>query len=146
MARIFDKEVEASQGVIKDKLSSLSSLYGEDNLAEWSRCSVHMIRKYRNVNESDHHMPAANLRLLSRKITTMQNEKIIKDFTDGEMGLLLLPSGKSDGKIEDDIKELLKAGGEAASCFDAGDSDGYFESLKDLMKVVENMKEEGKGL
>ncbi len=146
MARTFDIELERSSKVIKLKLHQLCAVYGEQDIADWARCSVHMVQKYRNVNEEKYQMPAANLRLLSKRISTLHDSTLIKDFTDSTQCVLLSPPGIANGCVDDDLKELLKAAGEAACCFDAQDKHGYEQAMKDLKQVLKNMKAEGQGL
>jgi len=67
----------------------------------------------------------------------------LKDFTDSTQCVLLSPPGMSNGVVDDDLKELMKAAGEAACCFDAGDKTGYSAAMKDLKKAVKNLKAEG---
>lgn len=143
---IKDKELDRGAKVIKLKLHQLCGTYGEADVAEWSHTSIHMIRKWRNVNEEAYHIPAANLRALSKRLSTMKDDIFIKDFTDSSQCVILSPPGIANGVVDDDLKQLLKAAGEAATCFDSGDSSGYDASMMALKVVLKNLKEEGKAL
>lgn len=91
-------------------------------------------------------MPAANLRLLSKQLTTVHDAKIIKDFTDSSQSVFIAPPGIADGSISEDIKELMKAVGEVCVCFDSEDKLGYQQAVDDLRKVLSNVEAEGEAM
>lgn len=143
MCRVFDKELERSRNVIKHKLSELCQEYDEKDIAEWARTSVHMIRKYRNINEQEYHLPTPNWRLLCKELSAMKDPKLLEDQTAGNVMITLVGHGKANGTLDDDTTRILEVCGHLIEAYHAGDKKAYRDSMRDLKQCVTDFDAEG---